>query len=186
VTITHGFGTFASRLVKYEKEMTASQVAAFQRSVIRIDTAHERAKRELTPSGRISRLGGAAGPGRRKGGTLTVRKITRGPTFVQWQPNGAWAILDSGAKNVTRTAGHTIAPDPRRNRRPLPPATKYQPSLLMRSTGDEPMGREGFRRPSVFHPGSTRKDAWRRHVQGAYPRIVDEQRQVFFRSLKRS
>lgn len=147
------------------------QRIALRRSRTRLDTALGFAAKRLAGSdGRLSRVGGPAGYGRRTGGKLSVTITETGDLTLVARAGGPWSIRDSSVTN-RRTNGHSIGPNNGRNPRPLPPATIFRPSLEFRGGG--------FTQNEVSHPGSARIPAWRNAIQSVQPPIIDTHQRAF-------
>lgn len=145
----------------------------------RLDGALKNAAASL--GGSLSRVGGATGYGTRKGArlghffqnpnlhTLIVRK--RGP----------WQLVDNTVSGGP-TAPHEIPVD-HGNKRPLPPAKKYQPSLQFRNGNFWIEANNGVRQ----HGGSPRRPAWANAIQSVQPTVRklfgDEWRKAIARAV---
>jgi hypothetical protein len=165
-------------LTGWAEETRGRQRLIKAQSKDRVQSALDNAARRLAGSDRvISRVGAAAGRGRRSGARIGAQIVGDTPDSVMFKAIGAWQIRDNSISGG-RTAPHTIGPRNDRNPRPLPPAKSISPSLEFRSGG--------FSKKAVAHDGSSRIPAWRNAVQSVQPRIIEAHERDFRDTLARN
>lgn len=164
-------------LTGWAEETRGRQRIIKAQSKDRVQSALDNAAVRLAGGDRvISRVGAAAGYGRRSGARIGSQVVTDTQDQVVIKATGAWQIRDSSIGGG-RTRPHGIGPRNDRNPRPLPPAKTISPSLQFRSGG--------FSKTGVAHPGSARIPAWRNAIQSVQPRIVEAHERDFRETLAR-
>ena len=173
--VSRSLDEFAVKLQKFTVGMERGQVDAAKASKVRVEAAIKRAATQLAgPDARLSRVGGAAGRGKRRGGRLGHKAESHDLWTTEFRALGPWAIRDNTVSGGD-TAAHIITPRPDKNKRPLDPATKNIPTMLTRD-GD-------FVRGVIAHGGSTRTNAWHRQMESVAPVVTKLKFQAFRDSL---
>jgi hypothetical protein len=175
VGVSRSLDEFAVKLQKFTVGMERGQIDAAKASRLRVEAAIKRAASQLAgPDMKLSRVGAAAGPGKRKGSRLGFTAESSDLWTTEFRARGAWQIRDSTISGGD-TDAHIITPRPDRNKRPLSPATKNIPTMLTRD-GD-------FVRGYIAHGGSTRINAWHRQMESVAPVVTKLKFQAFRDSL---
>jgi hypothetical protein len=167
---------FAGKLYLYGRVASERQMQAFDRGKRQVYRVLIRASTEAAGSDRVlSRVGRATGFGTRKGSRLGFKMIENSKTSVTFKKIGAWQIVDSSVTDRP-TIPHPIDVN-LRNRRPLPPATTYNPS--MRGAKSGVFMRKAPGTDGIQHPGSYRFPYWARAIRGIQGRVVEGHRDEF-------
>jgi hypothetical protein len=168
---------FAGKLYLYGKVASERQIKAFEAGKRQVYRVLIRASSEAAGGDRVlSRVGKATGFGTRKGSRLGFKMIDDSKTSVTFKKIGAWQFVDNSVTSGS-TKPHSIAPDPKRNKRPLPPATRYRPSMRAAAAG--PFGGFIGNGGAVMHPGSARFPYWGRAIKSIQSKVVESHKDEF-------
>lgn len=172
---------FAGKLYLYGKVASERQIKALESGKRQVYRVLIRASSEAAGGDRVlSRVGKATGFGTRKGSRLGFKMIEGSKTSVTFKKIGAWQFVDNSV-TPGPTKPHKIAPDPKRNRRPLPPAKKYQPTMRT-ATGF--VGKDGpfLGQAPVMHGGGKRFPYWGRAIKSIQGKVVESHKDEFMKA----
>jgi hypothetical protein len=123
--------SFAVKLFTYANRQSESHKAGMAAAEKSLAKNLIRASKDAAGSDRIlSGVGGPAGFAKRQGSYLGFKFTKERTGTIGWTviKTGAWQIVDDSV-NQGRTKERFVKPDPRRNKRPLPPAKIKRPAM---------------------------------------------------------
>jgi hypothetical protein len=129
--------SFAVKLFTYANRQSESHKAGMAAAEKSLAKNLIRASKDAAGSDRIlSGVGGPAGFAKRQGSYLGFKFTKERTGTIGWTviKTGAWQIVDDSV-NQGRTKERFVKPDPRRNKRPLPPAKIKRPAMRGRNDG---------------------------------------------------
>lgn len=159
--IIQSMSEFTVILQQIGTDVDRANIDSMRRTRERVDSKLKAVERQV---GSLSRVGGPAGHGARRGARLSHTMRSETLTDLIVRAKGPWPIVDNSV-SPGRTKPHTIGPDNKRNPRPLPPAKGGIPKPSLEFRGG------GFVRGAVSHPGSARRPLWSNFIQSVQPTI---------------